>query len=382
MRIILSGILIIIGIYSSAQQRFFAGAEIGYGYMFRKIESKDVLKANGFGSSINVGLNASYRIFNAIQIEGGFRTNRQSLPLRDKHFEDRIKGFEATMKSTSWYRSYYGSIKYSHEVDHNIYAYCKIGYEFNSIRAESLSQSAEYVKGFETLSINTSFTESNTSITPEIGLETFTHRGHQFVYGLKYNHAFGNPLMTGEYKVTNGPTTIAEDQFKMSGKNISFTVQFNYVLWQKAKREKTTKPIKDTEIADVPMGDTAQSIIVSSGEANGREYDVNHKIRVSSPKVTVTVYDHQIEDGDIISLILNDHWIIQNYHLTKTKKVFEIELKEGNNDLILYALNLGKYAPNTAAIIVDDGSKKHEVILESTLDKSDALEIKYVHHKK
>ena len=274
------------------------------------------------------------------------------------------------------------SLKYSHEVDHNTYFYGKVGFEYNSIRAESLNQSAEYIKGFETLSINTSFAESNKSLTPEIGLETFTHRGHQLVYGIKYNHTFGSPLMTGSYKVTNGPTTIAQDQFRMSGKNISLTVQFNYVLWKKAKRERTTKPVEEPELIVLEEIATAQPIISSSGEANGREYDINHKIRVTSPKVTVTVYDHQMEDGDIISLILNDEWIIQNYHLTKAKKVFEIELKEGNNDFILYALNLGKYAPNTAAIIVDDGNKQHEVILESTLDKSDALEIKYVKQKK
>jgi hypothetical protein len=74
---------------------------------------------------------------------------------------------------------------------------------------------------------------------------------------------------------------------------------------------------------------------------------------------------------------LNSDWILTDYTLENKRYTFEVTLHEGDNTLILYALNLGKYKPNTAAIMVDDGTKKQQVVLESTLDESSALEIKF-----
>jgi hypothetical protein len=42
---------------------------------------------------------------------------------------------------------------------------------------------------------------------------------------------------------------------------------------------------------------------------------------------------------------------------------------------VLYAHNQGKYPPNTAAIIVDDGIRKNQIALKSNLKTSGAIEI-------
>ena len=57
--------------------------------------------------------------------------------------------------------------------------------------------------------------------------------------------------------------------------------------------------------------------------------------------------------------------------------MIELNLIEGNNDIIMKALNLGSIPPNTAKIMVDDGLLKRTMILKSNLDKSAGLRIVY-----
>ena len=56
---------------------------------------------------------------------------------------------------------------------------------------------------------------------------------------------------------------------------------------------------------------------------------------------------------------------------------WKLNCKEGVNTFVLHALNLGKISPNTAAILVIDGDKEYRLTLQSTLDKSGTLKIKY-----
>src|SRR5690606_13301563 len=96
-------------------------------------------------------------------------------------------------------------------------------------------------------------------------------------------------------------------------------------------------------------------------EIEGRAIEVTHKVAVTRKTVTIKVWDHQKVDGDRISLNLNGRWVLINYTLQKQQKVIEVELNEGTNVFVLHALNLGKYEPNTAAIIIDDGTQENKV---------------------
>lgn len=100
-------------------------------------------------------------------------------------------------------------------------------------------------------------------------------------------------------------------------------------------------------------------------------------IKVHSPKITIQVWDKGIQDGDIISLNLNNTWILENYELKKTKKSVEVNLDGESNLLVLHALNLGKIPPNTVMVTVIDGKNTHQTLLNSNLKASDSIEIRY-----
>lgn len=100
-------------------------------------------------------------------------------------------------------------------------------------------------------------------------------------------------------------------------------------------------------------------------------------IPVKQRKLTISVWDHNTVDGDIISLKLGDEWILTKYELTAQKKTFEATLIGFGQDLTLYAHNVGMVPPNTVTVSVFDGVTTQKVSLEANMETSEAIKIVY-----
>ncbi len=99
-------------------------------------------------------------------------------------------------------------------------------------------------------------------------------------------------------------------------------------------------------------------------------------VTVSSTQVTIHVWDDALEDGDIITLYLNDRPIVSNFRLKNSKHTVNATLKRGKaNTLYLYAHNLGEYPPNTAAIQLEAKDETKNFVLSSTLESSQGVQI-------
>jgi len=99
-------------------------------------------------------------------------------------------------------------------------------------------------------------------------------------------------------------------------------------------------------------------------------------ITVDSTRLSITIYDHKRDDGDIVSLNYNGNWILEKFEIDHTKHQVDIVLEEGKtlpNYLLLYAHNLGDYPPNTVAIIVDDGKRRQRFVLNADMNQSDVI---------
>lgn len=99
-------------------------------------------------------------------------------------------------------------------------------------------------------------------------------------------------------------------------------------------------------------------------------------IEVRSKTVTVKIWDNAHEDGDIVSVFLNDARIKKEITVKKLEYVFTLDLKEGVNTFKLLAHNEGMSSPNTAAILIDDGKNEYQRVLSSK--KGDYAELKIV----
>lgn len=98
-------------------------------------------------------------------------------------------------------------------------------------------------------------------------------------------------------------------------------------------------------------------------------------IKVKSKTVTVKIWDEAREDGDIVSVFLNDTRIKKEITVSKTEYVFTLELNSGVNLFKLYAHNEGENSPNTAAILIDDGINEYKTSLSSKKDEFAELQI-------
>ncbi|WNJ20316.1 hypothetical protein [Pontibacter sp. G13] len=107
-----------------------------------------------------------------------------------------------------------------------------------------------------------------------------------------------------------------------------------------------------------------------------RRIKSQHNMRVRSEEVTIHIWDHAAFDRDTISVNINGEWLVENYGLTKKRKVYTYRLKKGDNFIILYALNLGTQPPNTASITVDDGIRKQTIQLRSTMRDCGMLRVR------
>jgi len=101
-----------------------------------------------------------------------------------------------------------------------------------------------------------------------------------------------------------------------------------------------------------------------------------NQINVAPGSITIGIYDHQLADGDIISLNYNGHWILKNYPLRRVARKLTLPLKPGEeNYLILHAENLGTKPPNTATLSYIYNGEKKSIIMESDLDQSEMIKI-------
>lgn len=101
-----------------------------------------------------------------------------------------------------------------------------------------------------------------------------------------------------------------------------------------------------------------------------------NKIVVSPGTITIEIYDHQLQDGDIVSLNYNGHWILENYPLRRRPKKLTLPLKATNdNYLILHAVNMGNEPPNTATLSYIYNGERKSIVMESNMNESEMIQI-------
>lgn len=124
--------------------------------------------------------------------------------------------------------------------------------------------------------------------------------------------------------------------------------------------------------------DAATLDSLKNEQFRNRKINTQRIITVHSPKVEVMVYDNRKEDGDTVSLSLNGEWMLRDHRLTGSPYTMDIRLKRDfDNYLILYAENLGRRPPNTAAMVIKDKEQEHRFILKSDLKNSGTVIIRY-----
>lgn len=85
------------------------------------------------------------------------------------------------------------------------------------------------------------------------------------------------------------------------------------------------------------------------------------------------MYDNGQIDGDTISLYLNGKLMVSRQRLSTTPITLNLNIEEDQNELVMYAENLGTIPPNTALMVVTVGDKRIEVNISSSEQTNGAV---------
>ena len=117
---------------------------------------------------------------------------------------------------------------------------------------------------------------------------------------------------------------------------------------------------------------------VTESEYTKRENVVTHELEAESDMLKLDIYDNGEIDGDIISVFFNKQLILSNQKLTHKSIHIDIPLDttKTDNEISMFAENLGLIPPNTALMVITDGKKKYEIRLASNLEKNATIRIR------
>ncbi len=137
----------------------------------------------------------------------------------------------------------------------------------------------------------------------------------------------------------------------------------------KEQVENSNKPLAATPAPEKPRD---EKIIPQVYE--NRATKETKVLQVKSNKVKVEIYDDGEIDNDIVSVSFNKTMIAEGKTLTAKPHTLNLELQEGKtNELVLYADNLGDIPPNTALMVITDGTSRYEVRLSADMKNNASI---------
>jgi hypothetical protein len=109
-----------------------------------------------------------------------------------------------------------------------------------------------------------------------------------------------------------------------------------------------------------------------------RKRGKQNSITVNVRTIKLDVYDNGIIDGDTVSIFFNGKLLVNKKVLSAKPLSFTLELNEdSDNEVVMFAENLGSIPPNTALIVVTAGDKRHELHASASLQENAILLFKY-----
>jgi len=108
-----------------------------------------------------------------------------------------------------------------------------------------------------------------------------------------------------------------------------------------------------------------------------KAYIVND-IYVDSDSLRISLYDNGDIDGDTISVFYNKMPIVQHLYLNAQGTNFYLQLDKQTkvHEISMFAENLGSIPPNTALMIIHDGTSRYEIFLTSSFTLNGTVRIR------
>ena len=144
---------------------------------------------------------------------------------------------------------------------------------------------------------------------------------------------------------------------------------------------KLPNPVPDTltgsGVSVAALKDTGRVLINNPDESFlKRAFLPGYLIEVSSDEVDMYLYDNAEFDRDTVSIFLNRQRIADKLLLSAQARQVKLKLTKDDNELAVFAENLGQIPPNTAICIIQDGENRFTIHVTSTFSENGTIRIR------
>jgi hypothetical protein len=99
-----------------------------------------------------------------------------------------------------------------------------------------------------------------------------------------------------------------------------------------------------------------------------RRKDIQYELEVDSPQIRIDIYDNGLIDDDTVTVLFNNRLIVKNGRISTKALSFIVDIDpDKDNEITIFADNLGSIPPNTSLLVITDGKKRHELNMSSGL---------------
>jgi hypothetical protein len=127
--------------------------------------------------------------------------------------------------------------------------------------------------------------------------------------------------------------------------------------------------------AGVPSVTIKETSVVRP-EFTGRTFQQGPLILVDTDTIMLHLYDNGQVDNDSVTVFFNRAPVLEKQGLGLKPIILRVVLQPGENEIALFAENLGEIPPNTSLCLIYSGNKRYEINLMSNLASNGTVRIK------
>jgi hypothetical protein len=106
-----------------------------------------------------------------------------------------------------------------------------------------------------------------------------------------------------------------------------------------------------------------------------RSTDTLTTLATRKERITLWLWDNAEYDGDTLSVFLNGRPVLVGHELTRKRHRLRIDLRPGENHLLVAAHNEGRVPPNTASVLVATGMGRKQLLVSTSLRRNQVVRI-------
>lgn len=152
-----------------------------------------------------------------------------------------------------------------------------------------------------------------------------------------------------------------------------FDTLFKRFMDENALREKKELVVNSIDtIKTIPA-------VSSSADVSKRANTFMKTIAIHSPDIKIEVLDNGAIDNDTVSVYFNKSLLLNKVRISKQAITLQLKATvNGENELVMYADNLGDVPPNTAEMRVYADGKKYTLQISSDEKKNGAIRFEFI----